>query len=118
MAKAYHIDLRKRVVEYALKRGNNSEAARTFGLHRNTVDKWCKLSEQNKLEYKMPDRNFRKIDGELFVKYVNNNNDLTLAEYAREFKVSANSIWSALKKLKITRKKNDTLFRKRRKAKR
>jgi transposase len=114
MAKAYHIDLRKRVVEYALKRGNNSEAARTFGLHRNTVDKWCKLSEQNKLEYKMPDRNFRKIDGELFVKYVNNNNDLTLAE----FKVSENSFCSALKKLKITRKKNDTLFRKRRKAKR
>ena len=117
MAKAYHIDLRERVVEYVKLGHSKIEASKTFNLGRNTVSRWIKLSKEDCLEYKAKERGFRKINEEALVEYVFNNNDLTLSEYAKIFNVNASSIHDALKKLKITRKKNHTLSRtKRRKA--
>ncbi len=103
------IDLRKRVLEFVKSGGSKSEAARRFEVSRASVYVW--LNSQEALTYKVPGpRRPRKLDLEALRVHVQEHPDLTQAERASHFNVSRYCIWQNLRRLKISRKKNDSLL--------
>ena len=79
---AYSVDLRKKVVEY-LERGHTQrKAARVFGIHQETVNKWYKkYRETGNLNNEPPrPRAFRKLDPEKLKAYINDHPDAYLYE--------------------------------------
>lgn len=102
----YGIDLRRRVVSYVNNNGNKSEASRVFKVSLWCVKDWCKRPDLSASPH--PKRS-GKIDMNKLSLHVQNNNDLILRELAFEFDVTEQAIWYALRRLKITHKKNDAL---------
>jgi transposase len=103
---SYSIDLRERVVNYIENGGSIIAASKLFNLSRVTVYKWLKKKETSgALTDEPPQRVWKKINPQELVEYVKNNPDQILEQYAQHFKVKIPSMWMALKKLKITRKK-------------
>jgi len=108
---AYSVDLRERVVNFVEQGHTRGEAAEVFQVHRNTVGRWVtQYRETRTLEPKpMPKRIPLKMNDAKFLAYLKGNNDKTLVEMGRDFKVSGNTIWHACCRLNITRKKNTAL---------
>ena len=103
---SYSLDLRERVITFIEEGGSKVDAARIFDVSRNTIYSWLtKKAERGTLKDDPPKRGWKKINPEALIAYVNQNPDLTLAEYARHFGASAPSVCLAFKRLKITRKK-------------
>lgn len=103
---SYSVDLRERVVGYVRSGGSPNIAAKIFKVGRSTIYRWLvapDLSPRPAKERK------RKLDKSALAAHVRDFPDLLLRERAVYFGVTVNSIWSALKKLKIT-KKNDEIF--------
>lgn len=103
-------DLRKRVIEFCKKGGTQTEAAQRFQVSRKSIYIWL----QSKTPYtsKIPGpRKPHKLDWEALRRYAEKNDDAFLKEMAEEFKVGITAVWYALKKMKISRKKNHTLRR-------
>ena len=103
----YGIDLRERVVKHVREKGNKSEASRVYGVSLWCVRDWCERSDLRPKS--QPKQRFRKIDMEKLSRYVRGNNEVILRELAKEFGVTEQAIWYALRRLKITHKKNDAL---------
>ena len=76
------------------------------------MQKWkSQLNETGNLEPKKRMETWRKIDPEKLKAYVEQNLDAFLKEIAKEFGCSDVAVLKALRRLKITRKKNDNLPR-------
>jgi transposase len=100
-------DIRKRVLAFVASGGSKAEAARRFEVGEASVYRWLKPGG---LEHKRPGPlRAHKLDWEALRRHVEKYDDLTQAERARHFGVSRFCIWNALKKLGLTRKKNDGL---------
>ena len=107
MGKAYSEDLRERVIKYMEDGHKKSEASNVFGVDRRTIYTWEKLKEEQGHLRRRPiyKPKYKKMNPKDLIKYVEENPDKTQKEIAEHFGVKAPSLWEALKKLNITRKK-------------
>jgi transposase len=101
----YSLDLRERAISFVKQGGNKSEAARVFGVNRQTLYNW--LGSQD-LHPKRCGPRRRKLDKAALLAHVREHPDALLRERAAHFGVRVNAVWVALRQMEI-RKKNDTL---------
>ncbi len=102
------IDLRKRVLEFVNSGASKSEAARRFKVSRSSIYTW--LQSQNALTYQKPGPTGpRKLELQALRAHVQAYPDRTQAERAVHFGVSNDCIGYHLNRMKISRKKNDSL---------
>lgn len=106
---SYSIDLRKKVVNYVRNGGTVTNGAKIYQIGRTTIYEW--LKRENLSPIKVEHRQ-RKLDWNALKKDVQQNPDLRLIDRARNFNVTINAIFFALKKMKITRKKNNYVIKK------
>ena len=107
---AYDKKFRRRALEYWNDGHTKKETSAVFKVHPDTLQSWKKqLKETGNLESKKRRETWRKIDPEKLRRFVNENPDAFAREIAQEFNCSAYAILKALKRLKITRKKNHHL---------
>ena len=103
---SYSIDLRERVIRYIEEGGSKIEASRIFNVCRMTIYKWLKKKvEKGTLKDDPPKRGWKKLEPSALLAYVQEHPDGRLADYANHFGASIPSVYEALKRLKITRKK-------------
>jgi transposase len=102
---SYSVDLRERVVGYVRGGGSPTQAAQLFQVGRTTLYRWLGSED---LQPKPAKERKRKLDKTALAAHVRGYPDALLKERASHFGVRINAIWTALKKLKIT-KKNDQI---------
>lgn len=114
MSKAYSIDLRERVVDYVEQGGRKAEASRIFKVGRDTVYRWLKQKKQTGHLAARPlgGKRHEKIREAALIEQIKVRPDATLEELGQIFGVTPPAIFYRLKRLKITRKKNNALQRK------
>ncbi len=100
---AYSLDLRIRVVEFVEQGRGVSEAVKVFKVSRPTIYRWLARED---LRPTVVEERQSKLDKEALRKDVEENPDAKLADRAEKLGVKTNTVWYALKKMKITRKKN------------
>ena len=103
-------DLRKRVINFCRKGGTQTEAAVRFQVSRKSIYTWLHSAVPYMSKAPGP-RKGHKLDWEALRRYAEKNDDAFLKEIAEEFKVGTTAVWYALKKMKISRKKNHALRR-------
>jgi len=104
---SYEIKFRRRAIEYWNDGHTKKETASAFKVNPDTLQEWKKqLKETGKLEPKTRREIWRKIDPERLKEYLVQHPDAYLKEMAEEFGCSKVAIFKALKRLKISRKKN------------
>ena len=104
---SYDIKLRRRAIEYWEDGHTKLETAAVFKINADTLSQWKKqLKETGTLEPKTRKETWRKIDPERLTEYLKQCPDAYLKEMAEEFNCSEVAIHKALKRLKISRKKN------------
>ncbi len=107
---SYDIKFRQRAIDYLSEGHTEKETAVTFKVSTFTIWKWkSQLKETGTLETKRRKEIWRKIDPVKLRKYVEEHPDAYQHEIAEAFGVRLYAIQKALKRLKITRKKNHTL---------
>ena len=104
---AYNERYRAQVVKYLGEGHTQREAKEVFGVGTTTMKQWRKQWEETgSLAKKELHRSFKKVDPVKLKAYIEENPDAYLEEMAKVFACSDTAIGKALKKLKITRKKN------------
>ena len=104
---SYDIKFRQRVIEYMDEGNSYRKTAEVFKVSLSTLQKWKSwLKETGTLEAKVRKRTWRKIEPQRLKKYVEEHPDAYLKEMAEEFGCSDVAILKALRRLKISRKKN------------
>ena len=107
---SYDIKFRQRVIGYLGEGHTEKETAAVFKVSTATIWKWkSKLNETGTLAPKKREARWRKIDPEKLREYVRDHPDAYQHEIAAAFGVRLYAIQKALKRLKITRKKNCSL---------
>lgn len=103
----YSVDLRKRAVDFVNGGGSKTEAARRFRVGRSTIYDWMKRETltPSKAGPKQP----WKLDPERLKAHVDSDAEAYLDERARDLGVSIHAVHYGLKRLNLTRKKNDAL---------
>ena len=107
---AYEKKYREQVLEYLAKGNTYASAKDLFGVGETAIKRWKKLKQETgsvedvKRKPRTPD-----ICPDLLASYVNKNPDKYLREIAEEFNCTPQAIFYALKRMKITRKKNGTV---------
>ena len=106
---AYSLDLRQKVIDYVKNGGRITKAAKLFGIGRASIYRWLdrKDLEATKVEHRQ-----RKLDWKALENHIQENPEARLKERAQKFGVSSTAIFSALKKMKITRKKKNFVIEK------
>ena len=102
------VDLRKRVLEFIKEGGSKSQAARIFKVSRASIYTWLGMDDSSVYQRPGP-RKPRKLELEVLSAHVKDYPDKTHLQRAHHFGVSSHCIWYNLRKLKISRKKNDSL---------
>jgi transposase-like protein len=112
---AYSVDFRKCVLENLESGKTWDEVISIFSISRDTLSRWVNLSKRNESLEDPPRAPYkvRKIDSQALVSALEKTSDATLKELAREFNCRPSAIHKRLKKLDITRKKNDPIRRER-----
>jgi putative transposase len=105
MARAYSLDLRKKVISFITQGGGKREAAKLFNIGEDTIYRWMRLNKSGDLGAKKRTDFPIKVPLETLRKYVEENPDHTLKEIGQAVKLSGSKVWKHLKKLKLTRKK-------------
>lgn len=101
----YSKDLRRRVVKYVRQGGSKAEAARRFGVSRPTVYEWLALGDD--LSAKKPGpKKAHKLDWAALRQAVEKQPEKMKTEWAGEFRVSTTAIHYAMRRMKLSRKKN------------
>jgi transposase len=101
-------DLRRRVVKFVREGGGKREAALRFCVGEASVYRW--VAQEDETAYAKPGpRKARKLNRDDLSANVEKHADWTMAERARHFKVSVFCIHYNLKKLHVSRKKNDAV---------
>ena len=104
---AYSIDFRKRAIEYMNERHTGKELYEAFKIYPSTVNDWRKLlRETGSLEPQYAKEKKGKIDIKRLEQELERKPDATLPELAKMFGCRKQSVHTALKKVKITYKKN------------
>jgi len=107
---SYDIKFRQRAIEYWEGGHSKSETAAVFQVGTTTLQRWkSQLNETGTLTPKKRKETWRKIDPDKLRKYVEENPDAYQHEIAAAFGVRLYAIQKALKRLKITRKKDHCL---------
>jgi len=107
---AYSMDFRKRAIEYVNEGHTGKELYAAFKIWPSTVYRWQRLLEKTeslKPEYRETRK--RKIDIEELERVLERKPDMTLPELAIVFNCTKQAVHTALKKTKITLKKNSVL---------
>ena len=103
-------DYRKRVIEYRNEGHTLKETGEVFAIGTSTICRWNKqLKEEGTLKKRAGKRPFKKIDPAKLTAYIQAHPDAYLREMAVEFHCCKSAISKALKRLKITRKKDKAL---------
>ncbi len=100
----YSLDLRKRVINYVENGGSVTKAAKVFQVGRASIYRWL---DSEDLEPRKVTRRNRKLDWKALEKDLQISPEVRLIDRAKEFGVRPSAISYALKKMKITRKKNN-----------
>lgn len=113
---AYSKDLRERVLGYVAEHRNKAAAARLFAVHEETVRAWVQaFGQSGKTQAQSPPGRPRKIATEqegLLKVQVESHSDDTLAQHCEHWeratgvKVCVATMHTALKRVKLTRKKD------------
>lgn len=107
---SYDIKYRQRVIDYLREGHSEKDAAEVFRVSTFTIWKWkTKLKETGTLKAEKRQGHWRKIDPDKLRKYVEENPDAYQYEIAAVFGVRLYAIQKALRRLGITRKKNDSV---------
>ena len=107
---SYDIKLRRRAIAYWDAGHSKKETAAVFKVSHFTLQMWkSQLKETGTLEVKKRRETWRKIDPVRLREYLKQHPDAYLKEMAEEFGCSDVAILKALRRLKISRKKNDSL---------
>lgn len=105
MGKTYSKDLREKVVNFIEGGGGKSQAARLFGIGRDTVHRWLRLHASGSLSPKKRTSFHQKMDIEQLKAYVAAHPDHTLKEIGKALNLAYQTVSSWLIRLQITRKK-------------
>lgn len=104
---SYDIKFRRRAIDYWDEGHSKRVTAKVFKVSASTLQKWkSQLKETGKLEPKKRRETWRKIEPVKLIEYVKQNSDAYLREIAKEFCCTDVAILKALRRLKISRKKN------------
>ena len=104
---AYDVKYREKVLKYLDKEHTLKEAHQVFEVGTTTIKAWKKLrKETGKLEKRPLERKPYKINSAKLKAYITEHPDSYLRETAEVFNCTEAAIFYALKRLKITRKKN------------
>ena len=104
---AYDERYRRQVIKYLEKGHTQREAQEVFSVGITTMKQWKKQWEETgSLTKKALNRSFKKIDPHKLKIYIQDHPDAYLREIAQVFECSEAAVRKALKKQKITRKKN------------
>jgi len=104
---SYDIKYRRRAIEYWNDGHSKRATAETFKVSTSTLQAWkSQLKETGSLAPKKRIETWRKIDPEKLRKYVEDHPDAYLREIAEVFNCVISAVEKALKRLKISRKKN------------
>lgn len=118
MARPYSQDLRKKVLKYLEKNKGKQIASNIFQVGIATVYRWILLKkEKGHVEPLRRKYAYKKINDELLIKYIQEHPDHFLFEIGKHFSLTPQTIFYALKRLKITRKKRLLSIRKEMKKK-
>jgi transposase len=110
---SYDKKFRHQALRYWASGHTKAETAVVFGIGTSTLQTWkLQLRQTGSLAPKVRDTPWRKIDPEKLRLYVSEHPVAYQPEIATAFGVRLFAIQKALKRLKITRKKNDTVPRK------
>lgn len=101
----YSEDLRRRVVKFIGQGGSKVEAAKRFGVSRRAVYDWIALGD-NLSSGKPGPKTAHKLDWEALRKGVEKYPEKMITEWAREFGVGTTAIHYAMRRMKLSRKKN------------
>ena len=113
MAKPYSIDLRQRVLQYLEKTDDKIKASQLFQVGIATIYRWVARKRQNgNIQPLTRKSTYKKIDDQKLIAYVEQNPDHFLSEIAKHFGLTLQTIFYALRRLKITRKKRLRFIRK------
>ena len=111
---SYSLDLRKRVVTFVRSgEGGPSQAASLFKVGLSTLKRWLKRGDNLKADKPGP-RDAHKSDRKRLCEVVEAKPDLYLDEYAEIIGSKRSTVAYNLKVLKISRKKNHVVRRKKR----
>ncbi|MCK5555420.1 MAG: helix-turn-helix domain-containing protein, partial [Alphaproteobacteria bacterium] len=92
-------------VKYVRQGGKKVEAAKRFGVCRATIYQWLALGD-DLTPRKTGPKKAHKLDWEVLRKAVEKRPETMQKEWAREFGVSKTAIHYAMRRMKLTRKKN------------
>lgn len=107
---SYDIKFRRRAIEYWDDGHTKKETAAVFKVNPDTLQNWkTQLKETGNMEPKKRRETWRKVEPKKLKQYIDQHPDAYLKEIAKEFDCSDVAILKALRRLKISRKKNDTL---------
>ena len=107
---AYSLDYRKRIIGLIKKGESISQLSRFLKINRRTIYNW--LAKGDDLSSKKQPHRERKLDWIALKNHVQKYPDELLRERAEYFNVHISAIGYALKKMKISHKKNSKIRRK------
>lgn len=106
MPKSYSVDLRERVLSYLEKNPDKKAASTLFQVGIATIFRWvARKKQKGNVEPLRRKYAYKKIDDQKLIEYVEVNPDHFLSEIGEHFGLTLQTIFYALKRLKITRKK-------------
>ncbi|GHU80214.1 transposase [Clostridia bacterium] len=110
MNMSYDIKYRRRALEYWGEGNSKGKTAEVFRVNPSTLQRWkSRLKETGKVEAKKRSQTWRKIEPSRLLEVMEEHPDAYLKEIVKEFGCSGVAISKALRRLKITRKKNDSI---------
>jgi transposase len=102
----YSLDFRKSVMFHLANNNNIADTSRLFSISRTTIYEWkARQKKKGNFERSPVKRSFKKIDPKVLIQRVSDNPNTTLREHADYFGTCFQAVSAALRKLKITRKK-------------
>ena len=104
---SYPTKYREQTIEYRKAGHTLEETHQTFKVAIVTIRKWEKQLEEGHLEKKPLQRSYKKVDLEKLTAYIAEHPDVYQKEIAEEFGCSATAIYLAMKRMNITRKKDN-----------
>jgi len=105
----YHVELRKKVIDYIDRTGNVTKASKIFGISRASIYRWLGRKDLKPTVVKTRQR---KINKQALYEDVKKNPDDKLIDRAKKFGVTISAISHAFKKMNITRKKKSYVIEK------
>ena len=105
---SYSYDLRRRVVVYVLGGGQATQAAKLFGVHRQTVQNWMRMERTGGLRAggRPGPKGGRKVTQEALKQALSGRPDARLKELGDTLHVRPSTVSYACRKWGMSRKKN------------